>query len=677
MNQPVNPYVVGSPVYGRQGFCGRQDMLEWVAQILRDPTTDAIVLLGPQAVGKTSLLLQLERTLPADAFLPVYFDLQGQAARPLGQVLAGLASALAERADLQPPGSALFDDQGAFFRHAFLPRFCAVALEGSRCPVFLLDEFEALSETARKELPETAAVKALLPFLGDVRIGDPRPVFVLAAARRAQDLGLDLTAIFDTPLVREVGCLDWESAVGLVRRAEVNGTLRFSDLAVSHILSFTSGHPYLTQLLCQRVWERAYRERSDDLPLIDTLAVEDAVPGALAAGGQTLAWLWDGLSPSEKVYTAALAELAGEREAASEDSVLQAIGDYATWLCMSEVESAPVSLVKRRVLEEVGRREHGFAIELFRLWVRQNKPLCVVEDEVGWVAPLAGQLFVAGKGFFDESQWESAVRCFQDALDADPHHLQARLHLGEALLELGQVDDAVVELVQAHELDRERANPSLTRALAVQRQARDAASSAPVSALPFPPGEHMGLEPPATASPDDLRKLRQDDVESASADLAQPMLVDVPRWGGRVQAALGQGRLVEVLRLVLPVLVTPVLSALVFAGIGISLATWMDTLAWMPPLFDASTLYRFGLLSAVLGLVPGLRFSYEYVQKPVWSLELVYVSLHRFVVPFLAVILMYAALALLAWISQVSVPEDQWEGFRIFFGWLRRLWESD
>ena len=143
----------------------------------------------------------------------------------------------------------------------------------------------------------------------------------------------------------------------------------------------------------------------------------------------------------------------------------------------------------------------------------------------------------------------------------------------------------------------------------------------------------------------------------------------------RVQKAFGERRLVEVLRLLLPVLVIPMLSALVFYGTGVSLAGVMNSVAWMPPLFDASTFYRFGLVSAILGLFPGLWFSYEFIKQPAFSLELVYHSLFRVVYPFVAVILIYGLLALLGGFSQVSVSEDEWEGFQIFFGWLQKLFK--
>ncbi|MCP4541389.1 MAG: tetratricopeptide repeat protein [Chloroflexi bacterium] len=686
MNQPVNPYVIDALSQEKRGFFDRENTLDWVVQELRNPATNTIVLLGQRAIGKTFLLRQLERTLPDDLFLPVYFDLQGQAARPLGQVLAGLAGAFAQRAGLQSPGSNLFDDQGQFFSRTFLPRFCTVALRKSRCPVFLLDEFDVLDEAAKAKLPETAAIKTLLPFLQDVGAGDSRTAFVFAAGRMAEDFEPDLTTTSDSFSVREVIGLDWASADELVRQAETNGTLQFSALAVSHALSFTNGHPHLTQLLCQRMWERAYADNPTEPPLIDALVVEDAVADVLDVGGQTFAWLWDGLSPAEKIYTAALAELADAGETVHENNVLQAIADQAAWLCTPETESAPDSLVRRWILEEIEGREHGFAVELFRLWVRQNKPLLLVGDEVGWTAPLAEQLFAEGQGFVAEWQWESAIRCFRDALEADPHHFHARMRLGEALLELGQIDDAVDELEQAHELNPAKARSSLERALAAQTRTHKSMldSSVPTSLFLSTDQPAHDLQTGAPIEPDDVSFLsdvlpeEQDEGETevAPTGAARAILFNVSRWTKWVRRALRGGRLVEALRLGLPVVMAPVLSALIFYGIGVSLARVMDRVTWIPSLFNASTSYRFGLISAILGMLPGLQFSYEFIKQPAFSLELVYLSLWRIAYPFLAVILIYGILALLSWALQVSVPENEWAGFQVFFGWLQKLFEK-
>src|SRR5574341_2022606 len=116
MARPVNPYIAGAPRRGAQGFFGRQDTLEWVQRELRNPATNALVLFGQRRIGKTSLLLQLQRTLSTELFLPVYFDLQDQATRLLSHVLYDLADTVAERAGLERPDAASFDDRGQFFR---------------------------------------------------------------------------------------------------------------------------------------------------------------------------------------------------------------------------------------------------------------------------------------------------------------------------------------------------------------------------------------------------------------------------------------------------------------------------------------------------------------------------------------------------------------------------------
>ena len=478
MSQPVNPYVVGAPMQGERGFFGRQDTLDWVVRGLRNPATSSLVLFGQRRVGKTTLLLQLRRTLPADAFLPVYFDLQDQATRPLGQVLADLADTVAEQVGLEPPDPEALDDRGLFFVRTFLPQIYAV-LGKNRRPVFLLDEFDVLDEATEEGLPATAAAQSFLRFIRRVMTKDSRPVFVFVVGRRVDDLALDFTAAFKASLVREVWVLGRESAEAMVRQAEApdqNGTLRFTDRAVARVLSLTSGHPYLTQLLCQQVWERAYAGNPTAPPQVDVPEVEAAVPSALEMGDQALAWLWNGLSLAEKVYAAGLAGAVGEGETITEDRGVQLLTDHAARLRTREVElMAPRDLVRRRVLDLTGEQEHCFAVELFRRWICQSRPLRDVKDELDRVDPLAEELFGLGQEFFRRNQLKAAARYFRDALAANPHHFHARFRLGETLLQLAQTDKAVAELERAYELDREEARSLLTRALVAQARAREAA----------------------------------------------------------------------------------------------------------------------------------------------------------------------------------------------------------
>jgi len=476
MAQPVNPYVAGAPMQGAGGFFGRQDTLDWVARGLRNPVTNSLVLFGQRRIGKTTLLLQLRHTLSADAFLPVYFDLQDQAARPLGQVLADLADIVAEQVGLAPPDPQVFDDRGLFFIRTFLPQAFSV-LGKNRRLVFLLDEFDVLDEATEEELPATAAGQSLVRFMRRVMTKDHRPAFVFAVGRRIDDLALDFTATFKASLVREVWVLDRKSAAAMVRQAEApgqSGALRFTNQAVARILSLTNGHPYLTQLLCQQIWERAYAGHPTTPPRIGAPEVKAAVPSTLEAGDQAMVWIWDGLSVAEKIYAANLAGAAGEGETITEEQGMQILANHAARLRTREVElTAPRDLVRRRVLDMTGEQEHRFAIELFRRWIHQHRPLRDVKHELDRVDPLAEELCGIGQEFFRREQFKTAARYFRDVLAANPHHFYARLRLGETLLQLAQTDKAVTELEWAYKQDREEARLLLTRALVAQARARE------------------------------------------------------------------------------------------------------------------------------------------------------------------------------------------------------------
>lgn len=474
MSHPVNPYIAGSPLRSKVGFYGRRDVLDWIVRELNNPATNALVLFGQRRIGKTTLLLQIQRILPTDSLLPIYFDLQDQSTRLLSQVLADLADTIAEKANLETPAAENFDDRGEFFRSRFLPELYRKI--GDKCRlVLLLDEFDVLEQIAERELPSEVAAKSLLPFLRRLMLEEPRTAFVFALGRRSEDLALDFTATFKGSLTKEVWVLERVEAEAVIRQGEANNTLKFSNEAVSRILDLTSGHPYLTQLLCQRLWERIYSDNPSPPYQVDISSIDEAIVDTLEAGQAALAWLWDGLNPYEKIYAAALAEIAYEGQIISEDKVIQVLSASANRLRTREVELAPRELVKRRVLIINKDGNYKFAVELLRRWIRQNKPLEVVKDELDRVDPLAEQLFRLGSAYFQRQIWDSAVRSFRESLDVNTRHFRARLLLGEALLEIGNVDESVIELERAYELDQVEARLPLARALVTQAQSREKA----------------------------------------------------------------------------------------------------------------------------------------------------------------------------------------------------------
>lgn len=471
-SQTGNPYIAGSPLRDSYGFFGRQDILDWVLAELLNTNTNALVLYGQRRVGKTTILLQLKNYLPKEKFFPIYFDLQDQAKRPLGEVLADLVSSLEDRINLPKYQSDDFDDKGEFFRSVFIPDLYKTLDAGCR-PVFLFDEFDVFDQVDEGFLDITAASKELFPFLRQVINDDSRTAFVFVVGRQPEDLKANIHQIFKTSLSKEIWVLDQVSAEKLIRQSEINETLKFTQEAINRILQLTSSHAYLTQLLCQRLWQQAYQNKPPVIPTIDIEEVNSAVPDALNAGEQAFTWIWEGLGPAEKIYATALAKISNENEPITEDQVIQVLAEHAARLRLREVEQAPQDLVKRHVLVFSENRKYIFAVEMFRRWIKQKRSLREVVDEIDNLDPIAQKLFLVGQDFYNKHIWIDAKRFFEEALQHNSNHFRANLLLGETLLSAGELEEAVHQLEIAYTLDKYESKLPFARGLILLARAKD------------------------------------------------------------------------------------------------------------------------------------------------------------------------------------------------------------
>src|SRR6266511_3009935 len=438
-----NPYIAGRALGQDRGFFGREDILRLVETTLQKLDQNALVLFGQRRIGKTSILLQLQRRLPAPPFLPVYFDLMDRARRPLGQVLFEIASTIAAEADMPPVESDQFDDQGIHFRRSFLPALYQ-ALGEDRIPVLLLDEFDVLDIT-EEQLAPTAAAQAFFPYLRELLAGEPRLRFVFVVGRRAEDLSINVKATFKAP-------------------------------AIDRILALTTAHPYFVQLLCQIVWDSAHATDAAHVPRIDVAAVEVAAAKALEAGQNIFEWIWDGLPPAERVISAAIAGATDEQSVVSEEQLMQLLQSQGIRILTGELELAPRTLVEWEMLRNVDGG-YRFFIELMRRWVSISKPLPRVRDELDHIVPLAETLFRSAEAFYRQRDLENAQNQLRQALRVNPNHLKARLMVAQVLLEQNRLEEALVDLEEAYRYGEEQARYALVHGLLMRGEALEQESN--------------------------------------------------------------------------------------------------------------------------------------------------------------------------------------------------------
>jgi tetratricopeptide (TPR) repeat protein len=473
---PTNPYIAGRAVGQGRGFCGREDILRLIETRLRSPEQSAVVLYGQRRIGKTSILLQLQRRLPSPPFVPVYFDLMDRARQQLGQVLSDIAGALAEAAGLPPPDAARFDDRGRFFRREFLPALYA-ALGPARNPVLLLDEFDVLDMALSERISEAAAAHTFFPYLRQLLEGEPRLKFVFVVGRRVEDLSIIVKSLFKTTTSQRVSVLEGDTARELVRTAHRQGTLGMAQPVVDRILALTAGHPYLTQLVCQILWDTAYAANPKGPPSIQRVEqVEAAAERALEAGQNIFEWIWDGLPPAERVIFAAIAGATDERSVIGEEQLTQLLQSQGVRILTRDLELAPRTLVEWEMLREADGG-YRFFIELMRRWVAARKPLPRVRDELDRIVPLADNLYRSADAFYRQGDTENALSQLRQALRVNENHLKARLLLGQVLLERKDAGEAVKELEEAYKYDDAAARYPLLRALLVLAEAHERAGA--------------------------------------------------------------------------------------------------------------------------------------------------------------------------------------------------------
>ncbi|MBI5029165.1 MAG: FHA domain-containing protein [Chloroflexi bacterium] len=458
---PRNPYIAGKALGDSRGFFGREDVFRLVHTTLSSPDQNSVVLFGQRRIGKTSILLNLRTQLPSPPFISVYFDLMDRARKSLAQVSFELAATIAQELKLPQPTRTDFDDEGRGFRDKFLPTVYT-ALSDNRL-VLLFDEFDVLNVGTEEKLAPTSAAFAFFPYLRDLMINEPRLGFVFVVGRKAEELGIEFKSAFKSSRFARVSVLDDEAAHTLVRTAERNDLLHFSDDAVTRVLDLSARHPYFTQLTCQLLFERAYVNEPPRIE-ITPVDVDEIVLKVLEAGEAQFEWIWDGLPPAERVIFSAIASGTDEQTVVTDERLISILQTQGIRILIRELEPAPKTLVEWEMLKQTDGG-YRFFVELLRRWVVARKPMDKVKDELDRVVPLADTLYQGANGFYRRGDLERTITQLQSALNVNPNHLKARLLLGEVYRAQDRFDDAIREFETLYEIDREEGKQLLEETL--------------------------------------------------------------------------------------------------------------------------------------------------------------------------------------------------------------------
>jgi len=283
--------------------------------------------------------------------------------------------------------------------------------------------------------------------------------------RRIEDLSSGFLSLFKGIKSRRISLFSPEDTEALVRLSEQNDSLKWSDEAVSKVKEVSGGHPFLTQQLCQVIWDNLYDNEPEQAPTVNAEDVEQAVPEALKTAENSLTWLYDGLGPAERVVASALAQ-AGPKAIAQEEleKILQESG---VRILIGELQDAPRVLADWDLIQPEAEG-YKFRVEMLRRWIAQKKPLSRVQEEIDRVLPVADNLFQAAYGIYQGGDLDGAVPLLQQAVKLNPNHLKGNHLLAEILLAQNKTDEALKILEMLYEYNPAAARPRLIQALLIK-----------------------------------------------------------------------------------------------------------------------------------------------------------------------------------------------------------------
>ncbi|MGB2910494.1 MAG: tetratricopeptide repeat protein, partial [Anaerolineales bacterium] len=252
------------------------------------------------------------------------------------------------------------------------------------------------------------------------------------------------TDFFKSALYKKISFLDAEDCSQLITKP-VEGVLEYEQGAVQRINEVTAGHPYFTQLVCHELFSVCQKT---GVRVIQRPDVDAVLVSVIERGTVNLKFAWDEAGDLEKWVLACLAR---SPECSDPAVLTQTLRTQRVRFSEHDLVAALVHMREKDVLTE----NNHFVVELLRLWMRQNRPLERVREELVEVSPIANRYIEIGEEYWEQGQRENALESFRQALEVDPGNIKARVSVGTLLLETAEYEAAVSAFENALALDGE------------------------------------------------------------------------------------------------------------------------------------------------------------------------------------------------------------------------------
>jgi GAF domain-containing protein len=386
----TNPYVAGAPVNpSASTFFGRQDVFDWIAKnIYQAEQKNILVFLGERRMGKTSILLQLQRgklgkELRQNAekpICPIIIDLQGINEWKTSEFLRLLSKEITEQVvrydstlanKLHVPARKNFEKTPFSTFQEYLALVCS-SLDNTLL-VLMIDEFESLDEM----VASGSLDRKIFTQLRHLMQHQPALMFIMAGAHRLEELSPEYRGLVQSiALIREVSFISKEDSEALICQP-LAGKVNYEPTAVEELWQNTHGHPYLLQYLCHELIEDMNHRGEGNY--INKSHVSKIIQKLVMEGVTYLDTLWEGCLNLEKATLYCLAEATHvHKSCLKKHELAEQLPTYSE----VQISDTLARLIKRGLVEMTEDGKFTHTILLFSLWIHKNVP---AEQKGNWL----------------------------------------------------------------------------------------------------------------------------------------------------------------------------------------------------------------------------------------------------------------------------------------------------
>ncbi|HWS83905.1 MAG TPA: hypothetical protein VN207_06560 [Ktedonobacteraceae bacterium] len=378
MSNFTNPYIFGNPIKDPEMFFGRQELFgDIYGTLTKRGSSNGILLYGQSRMGKTSVLHQMRSHLGGNC-LCVFIDLHSLGLNNLSDFLWKLATRISRNLsetyniDLQNLvrnliRSPFYANPLRDFEDQFLhPLWYAI---GGKHLLLMLDEAGCLQE---QKLAEG------ISYMRSLMQSYEHLTFLFSLIESPEKMQREYSLLFSNMLTKKVSFLDQAATNDLITKP-VKGCYQVEPDALARIFHLTSGHPYYVQLLCNLLFNRWQKQQRAYIKLQD---VEEVISKCIVNGTMAYQSLWDSSQEDEQAVMAGMAAAMNDaNHPVKTGDINQVWEDHCNiTIPKGDMTSAIKSLIGQDIIS--GQDKYKFTVDLQQMWIKENKRLEWVEEEI-------------------------------------------------------------------------------------------------------------------------------------------------------------------------------------------------------------------------------------------------------------------------------------------------------